>query len=187
MSTKGRKDKLKYKNKQRKQQLSGVMKLAEAEAEAEVIKVSADRLKQKLSEMSGNKYQEVVSDENLEKMSEILQEYAKPFLDTVDINDKAAYEKVIKISMIFWNCAIMEESPGMRKELKKMLRPVMPDAESRSVVNYMIERKRQMYPDNKRLMMNYELVDLPGGGFYLTVASTLDEAQWENTQKVNKI
>ena len=62
-----------------------------------------------------------------------------------------------------------------RKELKKMLKPVIPDAESRSVANYMLERKRQMYPDNKRLMMNYELVDLLGGGFYQTVASTLDE------------
>ena len=176
MSTKGRKDKLKYKSKLRKQQLSRAKNATEAETEAEVIKGSADKLKQKLSEMSGIKDQEVVCDENLEKMSDILLEYAKPFLDTVDIDDKAAYEKAIKISMIFWNCAIMEESPEMRKELKKMLKPVMPDVESRSVVNYMIERKRQMYPDNKRLMMNYELVDLPGGGFYLNVASTLDEA-----------
>jgi len=179
MSNKGRKDKVRYKSKQRKQQQSRAKEEAEAVKEAEIIEGSADRLKQRITEMSGNKGHEVVSDERLEKMSDILLEYAKPFLDTVGPNDKAEYEKSIKISMMFWNFAIMEEAPEIRKELKKMLKAVMPDAESKSVVNYMLERKRRMYPDNKRLMMSYELSELPGGGFYLSVASTLDEATAE--------
>ena len=175
MSSKGRKDKARYRSKLRKQQLGAAAKEADAEKEAEIIEGSADRLQQELIKTSGEKDQKVVRDERLEKMSDILLDYGKPIIGTIGSSDKAEYENAIKICMVFWNCAIMEESPKMRKELKKMLRPVMPDAESKSVVEYMLERKRQMYPNNKRLMMNYELADLPGGGFYLSVASTLDE------------
>ena len=59
-----------------------------------------------------------------------------------------------------------------KKERKDKLKSVMPDAESRSVVEYMLERRRQMYPDNRRMLMSYELTELPDG-FHLSVASTL--------------
>jgi hypothetical protein len=52
----------------------------------------------------------------------------------------------------------------------------MPDAESKKTVRYMLERKRQMYPDNKRFVINYELTDEPDGGFHLSVVSTADDA-----------
>ena len=56
----------------------------------------------------------------------------------------------------------------------KMLRPVMPDAESKGVIDYMIARKRQIFPDNKRIILNHELTETPDG-FHLTVASSIPQ------------
>jgi hypothetical protein len=179
MNSKGRKDRIRYKNKVRRQ-LQAKTGLDEAATEDDC-GISDDmvrRMERKLSEMSGVEHK-MIRDSSLEKMSDILLEYATPFLDTIDKDDKAGFDKAIKMCMVFWNCAIMQESRKEWKEIKKMLKPVMPNAESASVVEYMLERKRRMYPDNKRMIMNYEISELEGGGLHLSVASTIDDAAAE--------
>jgi len=188
MSSKRHRDKTRYKNKQRKQQMNCSAEPSEAEQEAAMIEGSRERVKQRLIEMNGSKKHKLVDSENLEKMSDILLDYAQPFLDIIKTEEKIEYEKSIEISMMLWNCAIMKESPGMRRKIMKMLKPAMPDTESKNVVKYMLDRKRRMYPDNKRLILNYELNELPGGGYHLTVGSTLDRTAakkyTENSQNV---
>lgn len=177
MKKKDRKDKIKNKNKARKQQLAKkntVQKITKEDCG--VSDESLSRMKDKMQEMSGGIGHELIRDSSLEKMSDILLEYGEPLLDTIDSDNKAEYEKAIMISMMLWNCAIMQEAPKGRKKIEKMLKPIMPDAESRSVVKYMLERKREMFPDNKRMIMNYELAETPDG-FHLSVASTIPSAE----------
>jgi hypothetical protein len=176
MKKKTRKDIARYKNKLRNRQMNKGQTGADiAEDDCGISEESANRLKRKIREMSGIDH-EIIRDATLEKMSDILLDYAEPFLDMIDTDNKMEYEKVIMMAMTLWNCAIMEDAPESREEIRKLLNPLMPDAEARSVVRYMLERKRQMYPDNKRMMMNYELTEMPGGGFHLSVASTVDAA-----------
>ena len=180
MKKKKRKDIAKLKSKIRKQQIDKAdtaAVLTEEDAETEEIaglsKEASNRLAQKVFEMSGIEAEPIRSNA-FEKMSDILLDYAEPFLDTIDVNNKAEYEKVIMMAIMFWNCSILDESRENRKIVRDVLKPFMTDAESRNVVSYMFKRKRMMYPDNKRMMLNYELTKAPGG-FHLSVASTINE------------
>jgi hypothetical protein len=130
---------------------------------------SVSRLEQKLRDM-GSIDHKIIRDSSLEKMSDILSDYASPFLDTIDADNKKEYkkkyEKAIMLSMILWNCSLMEDAPEGRKEARKLLKSIVSDAESKSVIQYMLERKRQMYPDNKRMIMSYEVTEMPYGGLH---------------------
>ena len=177
MKKKERKDKIKYKNKIRKQHLA--KKIAEQETTEEDCGISDEslaRMQCKLQEMSGVKGNELIRDSSLEKMSDILMEYGEPLFETINTDNKAEYEKVIMMSIMLWNCAIMQEEPKGQKEIEKMLKPMMSDAESKSVVKYMLDRKMEMFPDNKRVILNYELTETPNG-LHLSVASTIPPPQ----------
>jgi len=173
MKKKERKDKIKYKNKIRKQQQG--QKRVEKKASEDDCGASDEslmRMESKMLEVSGGKKHELIRDGSLEKMSDILLEYGIPLLDAIDSEDKKEYEKAIMMSIMLWNCAIMQEGPKGKKGIEKMLKPMMPDAESKSVVRYMLVRKHEMFPQNKRMIMNYELTET-ADGFHLTVASTI--------------
>ena len=174
MKKKRRKDKIGYKNKLRKQQKERANSEDITTEEAEVSEESANRLKRKMLEMGGIEG-EFLRDSTLEKMSDIIEDYAEPFINAIKTNSKEDYEKAIMIAIVYWNCSIMEESPETRNKIEKLLKPLTPDSELRRVADYMFERKRQMYPDNKRIIMSFDVTELAGGGFYLSVASTVDE------------
>ena len=183
MKNNGHKDKLRYKNKIRKQQITSMnRKESPAEDDCGVSDESLARMKSEMIKMSGGADLKLLRDSSLEKMSDVLLEYAKPFLDLIDPGNKQEYEKAIQISMLFWNCAILQNDHKSRKEMMKMLKTIMPDAESRGIADYMIERKQQMYPDNKRIIANYELSET-AGGYHLSVASALTGAEAEKYLK----
>jgi len=184
MKKKGRKDKLKHKSKLRKQQQS-ILERKENIIKPDIV-ISDEtifRMENELSEQYGveHKIFKGLSDE---KMSEILMEYGKPFIDIINTENREEYEKSIKISMMLWNCAIMYDLGDKRdrKKVMKMLKPVLTDAESEGVFSYMVERKREMFPDNKRLILNYEITET-SSGFHLTVASTIPQEKSEELMK----
>ena len=179
MKRKTRKDKQKYKNKIRKQQSKVLTETSEPDENFGITDKTIARMQAELSEQHGIEHR-IVRDRTLEKMSDILLEYGKPFLDIIDTDNKSEFEKSIKISMILWNCAILHETGGAkeRRKIEKMLKPVLPDAESKGVFKYMVERKRQMYPDNKRIILNYEISETPSG-FHLSIASTIPKEKSE--------
>ena len=174
MKKKARKDKLKYKNKIRQQRVEKTISdPKQLDENCGITDETMARMQEQLEEAYGIGH-EMIRDSSLEKMSDVLLEYGKPFMDVVQTDSKADYEKSIKISMMLWNCSIMHDAKGRkgRKKIEKMLKPVMPDAESKEVVRYMLERKRLMFPDNNRIILNYEIAETPDG-FHLSVASTI--------------
>ena len=180
MKNKRLKNKIKYKNKIRKQQLTRIsLEKKTDEDDCGVSDESFNRLKKKILEMNDGIVYKMRRNSALEKMSDILLEYAETFLRTIDSSNKDEYEKAIAVSTILWNCSIMQEDPRTREEINKMLEPIMPDAGSRSIVNYMLERRRQMYPNNNRLIVSYELTKKPNGDLHLSVASTVYETTAE--------
>ncbi|MDR1206067.1 MAG: hypothetical protein LBL26_11415 [Peptococcaceae bacterium] len=180
MKRKGRKDRIRYKNKLRKQYLTQMDLEAEITEEDDraANESAAARVRQKVKEMSGVE-QDIIIDDSLEKMSEILQEYAGPLLNVINSDDKSECEKAFMIAIVFWNYSIAAETPGIFRRIWKMwkmrrvMRPFMADAESRSVMRYMVDRKRQMFPDNRRVIVSFDLAE-ERHGFHLFVASSVD-------------
>ena len=185
MKKKSRKDKLKYKSKIRKRQRENAESDAlDSENDCGVSDESAARMKDKMNKQFGVEHG-IVRDSSLEKMSDILLEYAEPFMNIIKTDDNEEYEKAIKISIILWNCSIMEGvGKQKRRETEKILKPMMPDAEARSVIRYMLDRKLHMFPDNMRSILSYDLTYKPDG-FNLCVASTIPRG--EHSQNINKI
>ena len=179
MKKKRRKDIIGYKNKLRKQQKE-IDNSEDIKTEvAGISEEMANRMKQQIIERNGFE-PKLIRDNTLEKMSDIIFDYAEPFFKSIKNETKKEIEKIIKIAIIYWNCSIMEESSKVnRDEIKKMLKPITPDSESKSIANYMLERKRLMYPDNKRVIISYELTELAEGGFHLSVASTVGKTTTE--------
>ena len=139
MKKKVRKDKLKYKNEIRKRQIVRINSEKEIiEDDCGVSDESFNRMQNKMLEMNGGMKHTLIRDSSLERMSDILTEYAKPMLDAIDCNNKKEYEKVIIMAMTFWNCSILEELPKNRKLVNDMLKPVMPDVESAYFAKYML-------------------------------------------------
>ena len=178
MKKKVRKDKAKHKNMIRKQQIARINSEKEIkeinEDDCGVSDELFDRMKDKMIELNDGIKNKLIRDSSLERMSDILVEYAKPFMDTIDCGNREEYEKALMLSIMLWNCSIIGEKHNDHKMVKKMLKPIMPDADSKMVMSYMLERKRQMYPNNKRMIINYELTDTPDG-LHLSVASTVTQ------------
>ena len=175
------KDKIRYKNKIKKKQLTQIQseqmisasKISEPQTTDDNCGVSEavyERLKNELSELSGAEFKSI-RDSSLEKMSGVILEYGEPIIDTIDSDDKEAYDKAILMTTVLWNSAIMYEEPKNRKKAYELLKPLMFDDEAISVVSYMLARKRLLFPDNKRYILNYELTGTQGD-FHLTVSST---------------
>ena len=159
-----RRYKKKRKNMIKKQQPTKTSSKIKATEEAgEIFEESMNWLKHKITETTDIE-RVVIRKNSPAKMSDTLLEYAEPFLETI------GYEKAVELAMMVWNYAIAQENPVIGKEIKEILKPVMPDAASKSIVNYMLERKRQMFPDNKRMILHYDLVETPEG-FHLSVMS----------------
>ena len=159
-------DKLRQKNKLRKNQI------AAQREDDRVLDESLDKMERKISEMTGVEHK-IIRDKSAVSMSETLLEFAEPLMDVIDLRDKQEYEKAVMMAICLWNCAVMQEKPGKDKKIKKMLKPFMKDADGRAVVSYMMERKREMFPDLNRLIVNYEIVD-QGDDYHLSLASTFD-------------
>ena len=167
-------------NNNQRQQTSVTVNEKAAEDDCGISDEAANRMEQKLAEVSGIGHK-VIRDSSLEKMSDILLEYAEPFMENIDIDNKEEYNKAIMMSIMLWNCAIMQESQADMKSIEKILKPLMQGAEAKSVMNYMMERKRQMYPENKRLIVSYDLAELGEGSYHLSVASTIHGPAVKNT------
>ncbi len=106
-----------------------------------------------------------------EKMSEVLLEFIKPYVDHADTED--AYRKLLVIAILAWNAAILPKEKRQEIVNKLLEEMRIPEAkEFRSIIEILIERKLKHFAENKRLIVNYELTDL-GDGRHLSVASTL--------------
>ena len=172
MKKKGHKDKIRYKNKVRNRQTATTKPEPEKIEKDSVAEESMKRLELKTLETFGLKEDRIIRDKSFASMSEALLEFAAPLLDVIDYDDKEIYESTIAVSMAIWNSSIMLKNNKSRREVKKLLKPFMQDAESKGIVKHMLHRKQQMFPDNNRLILNFEVTE-KADSFHLSVVSTL--------------
>ena len=108
-----------------------------------------------------------------EKMSEILLDFAGPWLE--DAPDFEAKKSTISFAIICWNCAVAQErgaEGALDMVLEKLRRGKDFVKEFKSFAEPMLQRKRMLFSDNKRFIMDWRYVEENDGG-HLYVASTL--------------
>ncbi|MGA2865219.1 MAG: hypothetical protein ABSF95_12155 [Verrucomicrobiota bacterium] len=105
----------------------------------------------------------------VEKMSEILGEFARPLLDMCD--SKEDYPNFVRLAVVAWNAALLpeQERAGFLHDTKitDVLGP-----KGMGIMEYLIKRKLDLFPDKKRPLLDIEAVDL-GDRFCLRVVSGL--------------
>ncbi len=110
------------------------------------------------------------------KMSEVLENFVEPYIDSV--KTRSEHEKLFGIAIIAWNLALM--SPN--KQQSMLDRFITQDLaasdpliqqDTKKFIDELIARKQALFADNKRYIVDFQLQDM-GKEFHLSVASTLN-------------
>jgi hypothetical protein len=115
---------------------------------------------------------QIVIRQSEEKMSDKLLNLIEPYKQYAD--SREAMEKLVVLGLMAWNTAVMQAKGGHVPAMGDLFKLFGPDEKlGREMVNALIERKKKLYPDNHRMIMEYHLTDR-GADYHLSVASTLD-------------
>ena len=118
--------------------------------------------------------QVMVNPTGTEKMSEVILRFAAPCKD----HDGPVPRAMIEIAIIMWNASFMP-SDMQRKAVEDVVN-VLPshDSEARRemlrTAHMLLERKKQHFSDNKRMIMDYHITE-SAHGIHLDVVSTVPE------------
>jgi hypothetical protein len=124
----------------------------------------------------------IVLDEHpdVQKMSAVLLDYAEPLTAQLPVHDDKAFRNAIGVAVMCWNAAL-----ASRNEREEMLRQfasrtsdedILPAEELREILDFMVQRKMQLYKSNKRWIINYEIKSTKRDR-EVYVASTLEPKQ----------
>lgn len=109
------------------------------------------------------------------KMSEVLEEFVEPYLlEAIGLNKR---KMLFEIAIIAWNLAIMSEEQR-KSALEELIGDILKNQKTiakqdlNSILNEMVSRKLQLFPTNRRYIVDFQLEDI-GNQFHLSVASTL--------------
>jgi hypothetical protein len=95
-----------------------------------------------------------------------------------------AYRKLVLFGMLAWNRAVLQQAEGqaMFHDLGEALEGEPADKRSvLEVFDEMTERKRQLFPDDRRVILEVETLREPDGSFRIAVASgVMDPEEGDN-------
>lgn len=95
------------------------------------------------------------------KMSEVILDFAEPLLDALD--DDELFENAINCAVACWNLSFLPEKKQQRQvqaivnELGKS--DQLTRFEFEDCVRMLLERKRILFADEKRIVVNYKIVE----------------------------
>ena len=118
--------------------------------------------------------QVMVNPAGTEKMSEVIFRFVEPFKDDDGLVSKA----MLEIAIIIWNASFMPKD--MQRKAVEDVVNVLPsdDREARRemflIVNMLLERKRQYFSNNKRMIMDYHITE-SAHSIHVDVVSTVPE------------
>jgi hypothetical protein len=98
---------------------------------------------------------------SVEKMSEVLLDFAKPLFTGVD-KDSDAFDTAVGIAVTVWNISQAPEDvqDTLLDELLDRATEDDPSAADglQDTLVLLLERRRQLYPDNNRIILDYKLI-----------------------------
>jgi len=95
------------------------------------------------------------------KMSEVILDFAEPLLDAID--DDELFENAIGCAVVCWNLSFLTEKKQQRQvrtivnKLDKS--DLLTRFEAEDCVRMLLERKRVFFADEKRIVINYKIVE----------------------------
>jgi hypothetical protein len=108
----------------------------------------------------------------MRKLSEVILELVEPFMNDIPLENM---EMLIQIGIVAWDLAILP--PHQRPKAKAMmLREAHgPKRDVSALLDVFIERKEQVFPDDRRFVVDYTYTPGKKGG-YLQVLASMDPA-----------
>jgi len=109
------------------------------------------------------------------KMSDVLEQFVEPYLRFPRTAEE--HRKLLTLATLAWNAALLP--PGdCEKMITEVLHAGLPAAaeqvraEAKDIVDMLVLRKRLLFADNSRRIINFDFTET-ADGFHLAVASTL--------------
>ena len=153
-------------------------KMQEQKRVKKAILDSQEKLLQRVKEQSIDTGREFrVAPPNTEKMSQIIIDYARPLLEVAKNGEEQ--KKAITIAVTIWNLSLFPEESQSEyiSEIEKIMRATSGKGgdlseKDNAVFNYMMERKKVLFPEIARLVVDYEFVETPKS-FHLNIVSNI--------------
>jgi uncharacterized protein YaaR (DUF327 family) len=154
----------------------GFTELLQLKRDAQLEKIGMDNLQKKVKE-SGEDIKLIQNPESEEKMSEVLEEFVKPYLEFSD--NHVARKELFSTAVAAWNLALLPDdkrSACLTEMIESSVDKIdkLTQQNLREIFNEMVARKLDLFPNNKRIIYNFQLQESKNK-FYLSVASSLIE------------
>jgi hypothetical protein len=126
-------------------------------------------LQERFDKSPANRDALLVSDPpGFEKMSAVLLEFARPFMDVaIDDEDRKA---ILVLAMLAWNLSLLPEAE-CEQQLQKLLLPKL-DRPNQIMVRKMITRRRTHFAHHHRQVLDH-VIEIKGRDLRLDVVTTL--------------
>ncbi|RMH72653.1 MAG: hypothetical protein D6675_04115 [Gemmatimonadetes bacterium] len=112
------------------------------------------------------------------KMSELLLNVIEPLQKYVDFDDPDMFEKSVIFGIMAWNISLETTKEAQKKQLKHAVKSLIPwyawneRRTLQDTLQMLLERKLELYPDVKRILMDYNTVERKKG-FQLDIVSII--------------
>jgi hypothetical protein len=149
------------------------------------IEPSMRKLGKKVKKVFGEDIQLLRDQPGLASMSEALEELVEPYLQ---INfKKNQLESMFSLGVLAWNLSIMDKKSSQEmldEALLNGMKGLGTEAieVSRFLVTEMIQRKKELFPDNNRMIMHFDLHPAGSGRYNISVASSMPQDQMPKTK-----
>lgn len=139
---------------------------------------SFDNLQRKVNRSYGKDVKLIMNQGEIVKMSEVLEDFLSPYTDIAD--DKQGLQVLFSMGMLAWNIALMpaEKRTEMLNQAFATLgqwQDPQDIAVGKELVEELIERKAELFANNQRRIVSFELEYVAHGDYHISVASTMPQ------------
>ena len=127
-----------------------------------------------------NKEPKIIKNALPQKMSEVLLDFAAPLLESIDMSDRFVLKSAIQTDIFIWNYSIIDSgfqpktlTGNTADSVKNMVeKQFCRDPMTRIMIATLLERKKTLYPDNNRMIVDFDMSwDKKGENMHLTILS----------------
>ncbi len=127
----------------------------------------------------------------LRKMSQVILDFAEPLLNKIDDNDDELFEEVLVLAAICWNLSFLPENEQKKNILSLVNEIAKSDVLHRlrveDDIRMLLERKKAFFADEKRMVVNYEIVEDKGSHHLLTMSVFAKDGADETKQAASDL
>jgi hypothetical protein len=139
---------------------------------------SFDNLQRRVNRSYGKDVKLIMNQGEIVKMSEVLEDFLSPYTDIAD--DKQGLQVLFSMGMLAWNIALVPAEK--RTEMLNQAFATLGQWQDphnitvgKELVEELIERKVELFANNQRRIVSFELEYVAHGDYHISVASTMPQ------------